>query len=92
MPVGIPVTVVLHLSACLVLQAPVGVMASELAVEAHVREVAAIQAAAEFVRTDNVSDEIPRAAEVGSDLVILMTRSPRPGLPLLFSTAGMLWS
>ena len=84
MPVGIPVTVVLHLSACLVLQAPVGVMASELAVEAHVRE----QAAA----TDNVSDEIPRAAEVGSDLVILMTRSPRPGLPLLFSTAGMLWS
>ena len=36
-------------------------MVSELAVEAHVREVAA----AEFVRTDNIKDGIPAATDVG---------------------------
>jgi hypothetical protein len=58
---GIPVTLALHLFACLVLHEPVGVIGSLLAVEAHVREVTA----ATFVRTDNVSDEIPEATEVG---------------------------
>ena len=36
-------------------------MVSQLAVEAHVREVTA----AELVRTDNVNNEIPEATEVG---------------------------
>ena len=61
MPVVIPVPVALHLSARLILQWPVGVMVSQLAVEAQVCEVIA----AEFVRTETVNEEIPEATEVG---------------------------
>jgi hypothetical protein len=64
-----------------VLQEPISVLISELAVEAHVREVAS----GEFVSQDSINDGIPKAT-----MGVLHDKIAATGLAVAFITAGML--
>jgi len=61
----------------------VDVRVTQLPVPAHVSEVVA----AELADAGNDNDRVPSATELAS----LMTRSPRPVLPLAFLTDVMMW-
>ena len=85
--VGVPVLVALHLGASCAVEEQVGIVATELNIEAHVRKMAT----AEFVRDDSVSNKIMAVLTVSADQQqdgiqwppSLMTRLPRPVWSLL---------
>jgi hypothetical protein len=58
--VGVPVSVALHLGACCAVEEQVGIVATELNIEAHVRKMVT----AEFVRDDSVGNKMPMAAKL----------------------------
>ena len=84
-PVGIGFAVPGHLDARRCLEEPVDIGVAQLPVAAHVPEVVA----AELVGAGNVDDQMPIATN--AMLASLMSRSPRPVLPLAFRTEGMSW-
>jgi hypothetical protein len=83
LPAGIGLAIPCHLGARRGLETLVDIGVAELPIAAHVRDVVA----AELLGADNVDDQMP----IVTMLTSLMSRSPRPVVPLGLLTDGIFW-